>query len=207
MSIDLLVVDSEPDLDAVVAFGGIPDVPAGIVFAWPTCASCDGPLQYLGRVPHPVDPSKRVLVFMCGNDPGMCDEWDAEGGGNLALVVDATGRVSPATPPADGVTSLDGTWSGHVVQVDASSYWEALDMSLDVATGRQILGLLRGQPVWIQGDETPTCPACGQPMMLAAQLEEGPDHRTAMNFGDAGCGYVFACACPADQARFLWQCG
>jgi hypothetical protein len=42
-------------------------------------------------------------------------------------------------------------------------------------------------------------------MPFVAQLEEGPDRRTAMNFGDTGNGYAFACA-PCGQALFLWQC-
>jgi uncharacterized protein with PIN domain len=41
-------------------------------------------------------------------------------------------------------------------------------------------------------------------MPLIVQLEEGPDHSTAMNFG-GGDAYAFACA-PCGRAKFLWQC-
>ena len=71
-----------------------------------------------------------------------------------------------------------------------------------VAGGREKPG---GVPSWLQHDETPTCPPCAQPMSFMAQLEEGRDYRTAMNFGGDGCGYAFACA-PCKEGPFLWQC-
>ncbi|MFI0786272.1 hypothetical protein ACH4Q6_11815 [Streptomyces lydicus] len=42
-------------------------------------------------------------------------------------------------------------------------------------------------------------------MPFVVQLEEGPDHGTAMNFGGAGSAYAFACE-PGGRALFLWQC-
>ncbi|WSQ14941.1 hypothetical protein OG604_48530 [Streptomyces sp. NBC_01231] len=68
-----------------------------------------------------------------------------------------------------------------------------------------VLGQLGGSPVWVQGDETPSCVSCATPMPLIVQLEEGPDHNTAMNFGGCGRAYVFACE-PCGRAKFLWQC-
>ena len=201
MSIDLLVVDDQADPGAVVFFGGLPAAPAGAL-DWPVCATCDGPMQYQGRVPHPVDPANRVLVFQCANDPGGCDEWDPVSGGNKAIVIDASGLLSPAPAPDGGDTTLRGEWSGHVERVEAD-YAEAVSEK----DGRQVLGFVGAAPWWIQNDETPDCPACGEPMTLAAQLEEGPDYRSAMNFGGGGCGYAFACGCPAGSAAFLWQCG
>ncbi|WP_241519035.1 hypothetical protein [Streptomyces sp. CB03238] len=75
-------------------------------------------------------------------------------------------------------------------------------------TGRpesDVLGQIGGVPAWVQRDETPTCPSCDQPMPLIVQLEEGPDHSTAMNFGGCGSAYAFACE-PCAHAAFLWQC-
>ncbi|MFI2238766.1 hypothetical protein [Streptomyces chrestomyceticus] len=40
---------------------------------------------------------------------------------------------------------------------------------------------------------------------VLGQLEEGPHHNTAMNFGGAGRAYAFVCE-PCNQALFLWQC-
>ena len=227
MDIDLLMLDDTPDAAAVAYFGGLPPIPAGLAFDWPHCSHCEGPLQYLGRVPHPVDSSKRLLIFQCANDPGMCDEWEPEAGGNKVLVVAAAADAQFAQPPSKGesifhrawrairrygqppsayVTTLETAWSGHSEICAADSYGDAVakfDQPDDQR--RQVLGQLGGRPDWIQEDETPVCPACGQPMVLAAQLEEGPDPETAMNFG-GGWAYVFTCPCPADEARFLSQC-
>jgi hypothetical protein len=41
-----------------------------------------------------------LLIFMCGNDPGMCTEWEAAAGGNKRLIVTAGGRLAPAAVPA-----------------------------------------------------------------------------------------------------------
>ena len=67
------------------------------------------------------------------------------------------------------------------------------------------VGAPGGQPSWVQGDETPRCAPCGFEMDLLAQLEEGPDHAVAMNFG-GGCAHVFRRACTLDSAKLLWQC-
>jgi len=71
--------------------------------------------------------------------------------------------------------------------------------------GRKILGQVGGEPAWIQGDEQPACDACDAPMDFVAQLEEGPDAGTAMNFGGR-CAYVYRCTCGAGQPKMLWQC-
>lgn len=161
-------------------------------------------MQYLGYVSHPIDPAKRVLFFQCQNEPGMCEEWDPESGGNKAVVVEAEGARTSVKPPRKGVTKLGGRWSGHIEMYSADSYSAA---HIEVGDKRgYVLGQLGGSPDWIQDDETPECPSCGRPMVLAAQLEEGPVHRTAMNFGGCGNAYVFVCPCPAGEARFLWQC-
>jgi uncharacterized protein YwqG len=72
----------------------------------------------------------------------------------------------------------------------------------------QNLGLrtkLGGKPDWIQGDETPECEECGEPMWFVAQIDS-VEHRSEHNplmdeppkhidfmFGDVGMIYVFSC--------------
>ncbi|MFJ3792841.1 hypothetical protein [Kitasatospora sp. NPDC090091] len=68
-----------------------------------------------------------------------------------------------------------------------------------------MLGRLGGEPDWLQYDETPSCSSCARPMAFVAQLQEGPDPVTAMNFGGGGTAYAFACE-PCAGAAFLWQC-
>jgi len=145
-----------------------------------------------------------VLLFQCQADPGMCDEWDADSGGNAAILVtsEATGQL----PVPDGETTLPGESRIELVDYDDSltedtpddNYYKALN-----APDSKILGKVGGVPLWIQSDETPTC-SCGETMHFVAQLEDRGGG--GINFGDAGAGYVFVCLkCPA-SAKFLWQC-
>ena len=49
---------------------------------------------------------------------------------------------------------------------------------------------LGGTPEWIQGDDSPLCPACQQPMTFYGQLDSIGD---AVNLADCGMIYVFVC--------------
>ncbi|MBN9419421.1 MAG: DUF1963 domain-containing protein [Candidatus Eremiobacteraeota bacterium] len=165
--------------------GGLPLAPAGT--EWPVCANCDGAMQFIAQL----DLGERsLLVFMCQNDPGLCDEWAATGGGNRALLVARRGLVEMAAP-SSGVTTLGAEFYGQLAETAPEG------------TRRVVLGIWGGEPDWLQGDDTPRCPGCEQEMSFVAQLEEGPDHRYSANFG-GGCGYAFACD-GCEQALFLWQ--
>jgi len=206
MDAHVLLVDDHPDTTGLVYFGGLPSVPAGSGFDWPRCGRCHLPMQYLGRVPHPGDPLRRILLFQCANDPSLCDNWRLAEGASSAVVIEMADPMVTVMPPYGGVTMLPAMWSGHAV-ADPGPYH--LTRSFDLGfrhLGRRVLGQVGGQPEWLQAGETPRCPGCGRLMMLAAQIEEGPDYRTAINFGGSGSGYIFVCGCPANQARFLWQC-
>jgi hypothetical protein len=185
------MIDGGVDADGsrVSRSGGVPLVPAGL--SWPSCVTCSGPMQFLvqllpGDVP---ELDHMLLIFMCQNDPGLCDEWEPFGGGNRAYLV-SQAEVAPAEPPTSGQIRLDAVTRLTFQPADSSNAVHAL-------------GFVGGQPDWIQNDETPTCPRCSARMGFIAQLEEGP---TGMNFGGGGCGYAFACV-RCLQAAFLWQCG
>jgi uncharacterized protein YwqG len=197
---------------AVTRTGGIPLAPSG--FSWPTCAECAGPMQFVAQVllgdlaPRAEDQHQRGLlsIFMCQNDPGLCEEWDPSSGGNRALLF-TTGELMPAAVPPGDDTLLQEACGISVSTVDAATYGEARsswsrekDQPL-----RHVLGQLGGVPGWIQNDETPTCPVCAASMRFVVQLEEGHDHTTSLNFGGGGCAYAFACE-PCRRASFLWQC-
>ncbi|WP_406861342.1 hypothetical protein ABZO31_13150 [Streptomyces sp. HUAS MG47] len=181
----LLIHDGTTAADAAVPrTGGVPLVPDG--FVWPVCRECGGAMQFLAHLPLP---SGVVAVFLCQNDPGMCDDWDAAGGANAAFVF--SGELSPATVPAEGETQLDAV--------------TALRLHPELTpTDAPVLGRWGGEPDWVQGDETPICPSCTVPMGFTAELEEGYDFATSANFGGGGRGYVFSCR-PCGGAAFLWQ--
>lgn len=193
----------------VTRTGGIPLAPAGT--GWPTCSTCEGPMQFLAQVVLEQQ-GRTMAIFMCQNDPGMCDEWSPTGGGNRALLFPATG-LEPIPLPALGEDDEEDVLQLGAVHIAAFEASPAADYASAYTEwgGREgndpahVLGQFGGQPAWLQGDETPACPGCGQLMGLVAQLEEGPDYATAMNFGGCGSAYAFACT-PCDQAVFLWQC-
>ncbi len=179
--------------------GGVPLAPVG--FEWPTCSACEGNLQFLGQIDLGQD--ELLSIFMCQNDPGLCDEWDAGSGGNRAFVF--KGEVAPVGVPEGGETQLGEVSAVKMVDVSASDYNEARErFGKESGVGmRAVLGQLGGEPGWLQGEETPDCGTCGQPMKLGAQLEEGRNYETSANFG-GGSAYAFHCATCA-TAAFLWQ--
>ncbi|MEU7605642.1 DUF1963 domain-containing protein [Streptomyces sp. NPDC041003] len=180
----------------VTRTGGTPLAPAGT--AWPTCASCAAPLQFLaqihlGDLPGHTAPTPGVLaLFMCANRPGQCEQWSPTAGGNLALLLPAD-RLEPVRPPDEADQDLLGLGAVRA----------AVPAPTAPATAT-ILGRLGGTPDWLQYDETPDCPTCARPMDFAAELTEGPDPVTAMNFG-SGRAYVHTCT-PCGRAALLWQC-
>ena len=186
-------------------FGGLPTIPAGTDFDWPCCKTCSGPMQFLGRLRIP-GIEKNVLMFMCQNNPGLCDEWDAELGGNCAIVLPAK-EFAEVQAPREGVTVLETRYAAREASFAGDEYESAREACAKEkgVSPRDVLGQLMGNPSWIQGDETPMCNNCGNRMRFIAQLEEGPDYKTAMNFG-GGCAYVFDCSCRGHLAKFLWQC-
>ncbi|WP_242623908.1 DUF1963 domain-containing protein [Micromonospora kangleipakensis] len=186
--------------------GGVPLTPPE--FEWPRCRECEGPMQFLAQIClADADPGSAGLlsVFMCQNEPGLCEEWHAAAGGNSAFVFgsDAT-RAAPV--PDDGVTLLDETSAIGFVQIEGDDYLGARGRWARETgrSGPEVLGQLGGRPAWLQNDETPDCGVCDQPMSFVVQLEEGHDYRTSANFGGGGCGYGFRCRSCGDAA-FLWQ--
>ncbi|MCW2934730.1 MAG: hypothetical protein JWM19_5692 [Actinomycetia bacterium] len=192
---------------AVTRTGGVPLVPAG--FSWPACRTCGGPMQFLAQVmlgDLGLDGWQDVLsVFMCQNDPGLCEEWDPAAGGNQVLLFPPAGLRAAVVPP--GPATMLGEASAVQYVAADEEYAEALPVwaAREGRPETDVLGQFGGQPLWVQGDETPACPGCARPMSFAVQLEEGHDYRTAANFGGRGCGYGFACH-PCGTSAFLWQC-
>ncbi len=187
--------------------GGRPAAPAD--FLWPVCKSCSGPMQFLAQIAlHETDieelreRQQTMLVFQCQNDPGMCDEWDADSGGNAAVLVSAN-HVTLVAPPG-GPTTLETESRVLPTDYDDSARRDTPDDNYCARfdSDASVLGKTGGVALWIQGDETPEC-SCGERMRFVAQIEA---RGGGINFGDAGAGYAFACESCNAAAKFLWQC-
>jgi hypothetical protein len=143
-----------------------------------------------------------LLIFMCQNDPGMCDDWDPNSGGNAAMLVSPGG--SAANAPAVGITQLDQESFVVLSHLESSgSPEEDYDNYIaSVNADDSVLGKIGGNAAWLQNDDTPTC-SCGSQMNFVALLEERGGG--GINFGGGGIGYAFACTQCDGNAKFLWQ--
>ena len=202
--IDLLLLDPAPTEgpSSQTRFGGLPSTGSG--FHWPVCKTCSGNMQFLGQIRR--DGAETLqLIFMCQNEPGLCSEWEADGGGN-AVVSEGVVDLQIAQAPAAGETLRATLYGARVERVQAERYDTSRDAWAERNPGRrrEVLGQVGGEADWLQGDETPNCDQCRKPMRFVAQLEEGPDYQTSMNFGGGGCAYLFDCDCGAG-GKFLWQ--
>lgn len=163
-------------------------------------------MQFLARLHLPeIVPEfgreQNLLLFLCSNDPGMCDEWDANAGGNKALLIKVDSNAPMEVPPGPTLLSCE-----HRFELEAwpSTKEDNVHAFLSETSGRpSVIGKAGGHPSWLQQDETPVC-ECGTPMQFIAQIDSSADRE--INFGDGGIGYAFACRVCSGEAKFLWQC-
>lgn len=95
-----------PDLQSLERFGGHP---IGLAEGqWPKCSECNGSLSFIAQFNHDDErlnlgsAGRRLFIFMCNHDPGMCSTWEAFSGANKCLVVDASELDDEINPlPAD----------------------------------------------------------------------------------------------------------
>ena len=213
MQTALMIYDGSAPADSdVPRTGGVPLAPAG--FAWPLCG-CGGPLQFFAHLPV----EDGVLsVFLCQNDPGACEFWDASSSANRVYLFPRE-ELRPVAVPEAGLTLLPATSAirTHVVTVDPEDACDEEGIepdAYDLARSgwrrepeerfrkqREVLGSLGGSPSYLEDDRLPVCPSCTGTMEFAAHLEEGITRETAMNLGGQ-LGYVFVCR-PCSEGAFL----
>jgi uncharacterized protein YwqG len=82
-----------------------------------------------------------------------------------------------------------------------------------------LMSKLGGEPDWVQGDETPVCSGCGQPLSFVGQIDS-IEHDESHNphavdclsdeqeymFGDVGMFYIFFCF-DCMETKSVFQCG
>lgn len=200
--IKLLIYSEKSDMQGI-SFGGLPVRREGTHLEWPLCKSCELPMQYLGKIATDIGLEQ---IFMCQNEPGCCEEWEPDSGANAVIILESS-DLEHAEAPADGEAIRNCQHGAEIVEIEAENYDKAR-VKWQEESGlamRQVLGQINGEPLWLQQDETPTCSGCGNKMRFVAQLEQGPDWETEMNFGGGGCAYLFDCSCNG-SGKFLWQC-
>lgn len=199
----------ETEADSRFSIGGTPF--AAPTTAWPHCNTCGSPMQFLAQLPTSVHDDAAIrargqtlFLFQCQANPGLCDEWEADLGGNAAVLTPAGSEVELPVPT--GNTLLPARSALEFRRYEPLDTDETPDDAYDKAyhdPRLPLLGKIGGRPLWIQGDATPKC-ACGLPMLFFAQLEDRGGG--GINFGDTGAGYAFVCQSCTSMAKFLWQC-
>ncbi len=160
----------------------------------PTCKACHESMSLICTIDDPNIIDKPTLIFQCCNDPGMCEDWSPEEGGNCVLSHDALSEESSPNEVLIECVSIDV--SEEDLENEDYGYFDIL---CDDERFEHVLGKVHGQPMWLQGEETPDC--CSKPMTFTMQFSECGD----INLGGGGIGYLFSCDECQDN-KFLWQC-
>ncbi len=152
---------------------------------WPVSRLLGEPMMFIGQFRLDAERELRMAyVFMAAGDEYVDGTWEPEGGEN-AVIVQPEGSV----PAFVAVTDISEGPSWPVQ--------DHLPVNQQLHGDEKAWEFLGGEPVWLQGDETP-----GPGWQLIGQLTDRLGH----NFGDAGIGYIFVSA-DGTEGRFLWQCG
>src|SRR4051812_23514984 len=136
------------------SIGGAPRAPMNT--KWPHCKTCEGPMQFLARLPvagESGSDSQALLLFQCQNQPGMCEEWAPDSGGNAALLVDGSGQDDFPVPR--GETQLPKESRLSFVAYDESNEESAAELQYRQALSKRtpvLLGKIGGKPFWVQYD-------------------------------------------------------
>jgi hypothetical protein len=186
--VNLLIKADTIDYIDKTSFGGFPVKDRDMIFEWPKC-DCGAELQYQGKIKTDLG---FEMIFMQN-----CDDW----GSNKVVIVDSE-NLEFVHPEEKQMALRKTQYGAKIVTLDADNYNMARECY--PIRRRDILGQISGSPAWLQDEETPKCDCCGENMRFVAQLEEGPDYETAMNFG-GGCGYLFDCVV-GKTAKFITQC-
>lgn len=164
-----LAEELSPQSNLEEKLGGIPwGLPAEL---WPMCGQCGKPQSLLAQFVHHRErlnlgrEGRSLFVFLCGQDPGMCSEWEGGGGGNACFVVEPEQLIAglSSVPPKAVVPDREVRIVGWVERDDGLSKqqvdvfidqdkWDALeeDQREDLFGKPEQCTRLGSVPTWIQ---------------------------------------------------------
>ncbi|UQA56898.1 WGR domain-containing protein [Polyangium aurulentum] len=186
-------------------FGGLP---AGITKkTWPVCADCSRPLMHVLTLhAHeerlPLRKNAALVLFVCSNEDGTCETWDADAGCNAAvfLTADALRKKALREPPE----GPDGEEPPEVMEACKIAYSPAFEADPEANENAEDVpatSKVGGYPAWLQFPQTPSCATCEKELAFVAQVQEVDD---ALNFAGGGDGYLFRCP-DEHEAKFFMQ--
>lgn len=193
---------------------------------WPVCGTCEQPMDFLAQIPlhEPIaflDHYAVAYVFMCSGKSSarpwvQCKPWDAFAGANRVVLQSGQGKNIVPTPSPTYPDYSINLQKVTEPMIDTSDYSTDEDLRAAVSESTK----LGGVPAWLQNNDTPRCPKCGERMRFVAQLNaelDGPlpadpskwsnEKYKFLEFGDDGLGYLFICDKERSThgAAFLWQ--
>ena len=207
---------AQPITQPVTKFGGSPVWIEGP--QWPLSRLYATPMQFIAQIAidrriFPNAVARMAYVFMTGDEG---DTFDPDAGENAVILQPGLTNV-PHAPlytgptiepidlergtvihrPSEFAAELSLMTEPPFVPFDQQGTWSEEDFNgyHQALAGHKI----GGAPSFIQNDELQF-----DDWQLLLQLDHG-GKPFWVNFGDAGCGYVFANA-DVTRARFLWQC-
>jgi hypothetical protein len=200
----------------------------------PACRSCGQPMRFMLQVffePGFYEPYKAAVVFICGEPYGpdfklRCETYDPFAGANAVVLLKEIVSAEPSGPPPAAEVDRRHDpisppyrvsweeWPDFTYRPDQNDYSDTEEHRIvwaEIAAFLERFGWNKrgGYAMFEQTDDTPTCPACGGPVIFAAQFSADLPIGMLEEFGDVGTGYVFLCKakCGDRGGAFLWQCG
>jgi len=203
-------------------FAGIPALKKGE--DWPRCGQCKDPMPLfvqlnLEEIPASSKQSKDtrgiIQLFFCTKND--CDtSCDAKKPAFLARLIKATELGDLATALKKPVTTLcpEKVIVGWRQREDYPPFEADVELSdeelnviwseYDKENGFPRPGdKLLGWPNWVQGENYPSCPVCGEDMFCNIFQVDSQDN-LPFAFGDMGNGHIFLCPKHPDQVTFTW---
>jgi hypothetical protein len=217
----------------VEKYGGLPwGIPQK---EWPHCVECGATMSHVATLKHDSErlnlgkDGRVVLIFMCEENPGMCETWDTNSGANTVIFLDESQLYPKITlPPTPNTVVLPEArvlaWEQKEDSVKEEDYPLYFNNSDYFALGKQEneddeeeeddsmspdSGFKLGSvPCWVQGaEEGPE-----EPFRFVAQLSpivkaSDTDQLEVATYGDYGLAYLFVLPdTEKPEGAFFWQC-
>lgn len=175
-----------------------------------------------------------VQLFYCSKDDG-CSTWEPFSGTQLVRLVDGPleRRSPPEGAQEQALRSIVG-WEAvddypstqeleelglrfrydfrkkevHITCDEVGIDEGGLDIetyTAEAVSSARMGDKLFGWPHWVQGEEYPACPECGERMALLFQVDS--EQGVEIMFGDLGVGHITQCPNHPGVLAFGWACG
>lgn len=199
---------------------------------WPACGHCSAAQQLFLQLNIATLPDAAKLLigkeegllqmFYCIVCEGETDSWEPFAPSHLLRIIPAKGNQQEVSLPHEALTREAGYFDakriiGWKAFDDYPSQEEELEDFPELSESDDAIyemedpamnrsgDKLGGWPFWVQNEEYPECPKCGNKMHHIYQLDS--NDVLPWMWGDVGAGHITQCANHRDILAFGWACG